>query len=67
MAATALLNTLHQEQDPGVRWSVIEALGMLKDAAAIPALLQTLSGDPDLNVRWHAAQTLEMMDLGEIL
>jgi HEAT repeat protein len=49
----ALRNKDHQ-----VQYEAVEALGELKDPAAIPALMGALTGDQYSGIRWKAAEAL---------
>jgi HEAT repeat protein len=47
-----------RNRDHGVQYEAAEALGELRDPAAIPALMGALTGDQYSGIRWKAAEAL---------
>ena len=54
------------DADKNVRWRAAEALGEIKNAAAVPALVAAL-GDADADVRRNAASALRAIGTPEAL
>jgi HEAT repeat protein len=47
-----------RNKDHGVQYEAVDALGELRDPAAIPALMGALTGDQYSGIRWKAAEAL---------
>lgn len=55
------LITALRHRDAAVQYEAAEALGILREPAAVPALVSALTGDRYSGVRWKAAEALARM------
>jgi HEAT repeat protein len=60
-----LSNAFAQENRPVVRRYIVDALGNLRNRAAIPALKQALN-DPDLQIRQSAVAAVGLLGAGDV-